>query len=312
MGFDDVEDKPKGWIDQKQETIASKIPAKPMPHPVAAAPSEDEFSDAEIDAYMTNEMHEDSYDEVLCAMIYGKDGTAKSGISLDYLTDEDIKDGKRAVIIDLDGGNIPLLIKHHKKRCEDNKRKLKDVYIVKNPLYEENVNGDIVFNYKKTFSRVKGIIKWVRNNITKFKIKYVVFDGLSTALKHAEQQMRIDRHLAADGGVQLRYWMVRNKHFIESLEHIKSLPISKLFIAHEDFVLKDSDNSAVKEKTNAMMHQKIKCERLANGDHAEFKATIDKNKFSTATEGKSYVVCEVDNDKGKYTWNTKMLFDELM
>lgn len=290
----------KDWVAEDSNVSAAQ----------SSSPVKKEEQEEDIGKYMLSEVEEDDYEQLLCVMMYGKDGTAKSGIMLDYLNDQDLKDGKRAVVIDLDGGNIPLLIKHHKERCHKAGRKLKDAYIVKNPLFEAE---DGSFDYAKTFERINKIIKWVKANHKEYNIKFLTFDGLSTALKHAEQQMRLDKHLAADGGVQLRYWLVRNKMFIETLEHIKALPISKFFIAHEDFVLKTGEeNSAVKEKTNAMMHQKIRCDRVKTPTGIKFQATIDKNKYSTAVEGKIYTICEVDNDQDTYKWNSDKLFKELV
>src|SRR3990167_1770792 len=50
-----------------------------------------------------------SIKQKICCLIYGKDGRGKSGIALDYLSDDDIKNGKKVVIIDIDGGMTPLI-----------------------------------------------------------------------------------------------------------------------------------------------------------------------------------------------------------
>lgn len=254
----------------------------------------------------------------LCCLIIGTDGSAKSGIALDYLTDEDIKAGKRALIIDLDGGCDSLLLSHHKERCEKLGKKLNDVFILKNPL-EENINGEI--DYKLTFNNIREGVFLAKHAYKELNLKCVIFDGLSTALKHAEQQMRLDKNIDTDGGVMLRYWLVRNKIFVELLEQIKSIPISSFFIAHEDFVLKTKEellksgekNSAVKEKTNALCHQKIFCKRVDDKveEKIRFKTTIMKSKYKAESEGAEVEILTVNKKEKTKKWDTTKLYELL-
>ncbi len=216
-------------------------PAQQTEKAVEKKPSQ--YSDAEVEKWL---FEKEDHTNLMCCLIVGKDGTGKSGIAFDYLTDEDVREGRKILIIDLDSGNIPLLNQYHASKKEN--------FIVKNPLVESFTEDDVYIDYHKTFARMRSVVKWTRNNYKKHKIKAIVFDGLSTALKHAEYQMRLDKNIDADGGVSTRYWLIRNKLFLELLEQIKSLPISKFFIAHEDFILKvGEDNSSLKEKTNAMV-----------------------------------------------------------
>lgn len=257
--------------------------------------------------------------EKLCCLIVAPDGAGKSGIALDYLTDEDIKNGKRALIIDLDGGCDSLLLSHHKERCNKLGKDLNDVFILKNPL-EEDLNGEI--DYKATFNNIREGVFLAKHAYQELNLKCVIFDGLSTALKHAEQQMRLDKNIDADGGVMLRYWLVRNKIFIELLEQLKSIPISSFFIAHEDFILKTKDellksgekNSAVKEKTNALCHQKVFCKRIDDkvNKQIRFKATVMKSKYKAESEGAEIEFLVVDKEKKTYKWDTKELYNILM
>lgn len=250
--------------------------------------------------------------EKLVCLIMAPDGSGKSGIALDYMTDADIKDGKRALIIDLDGGCDSILLSHHKKRCEKHGRKLSDVFLLRNPL-EENINGEI--DYKVTFDNIREGIFLAKKAWKELNLKFIVFDGLSTALKHAEQQMRLEKNISDDGGVNLRYWLVRNKIFTELLEQIKSLPISSFFIAHEDFILKDSeDNSSVKIKTNALCHQKVHCKRIDDkiNKQVKFVATITKSKFKASSEGAVTEFLTVNKEDKTFKWSTKELYDLLM
>ena len=249
-------------------------------------------------------------------LILGGDGTGKSPLALSYLSDKDVKEGKRVIVIDLDGGVIPLLNKYHKKRCEDLGRELEDVFIVKNPLTEKFAEGNVEIDYKNTFNKIRGVVKLLKKDgwIDKHKIKYMVFDGLSTGLKIAEYQMRLDRNLTADGGVSLRYWLIRNKLFIETLDSIKALPISCFFIAHEDFILSEKgDNSSVKIKTSATVHQKIRVMKTKDSSGKTiFKATIEKSKYNILNEGKEIIFGEVDTKNNKYTFTPKKVLEGLI
>lgn len=250
-------------------------------------------------------------------LIMGDDGTGKSPLALSYLSDEDIKAGKRVVVIDLDGGNIPLITKYQKPRCEKLGRKVSDVFIVKNPQSEIITDDGVEIDYKATFDRIKGVVKLLKDK--KFReehnIKYVIFDGLTTALSHAENQMRVDKNLDASGGVSQRFWLNRNKLFKEALDSIKSLPISSFFIAHSDFIPTGNpveEISNVKLKANAMMHQKIRCEKLFGKTKTTFKATILKSKYDIKQEGKAIVFGEVDTETGESKFAPEKVLEELL
>lgn len=245
-------------------------------------------------------------------LLYGEDGTGKSGIALDSLTDEDIKAGKRMMVIDLDGGNVPLIISQHKERCEALGRDVQDCYLVKNPIVMDGEDGNI--DYKATFNNIKEAVYLAKHAWEELNLSAIVYDGLSMALKYAEYQMRLERHIADDGGVQTRYWLVRNKIFKEILDQIKSLPISSFFIAHEDFVLKQlEDNSKIKEKTNAMMHQKLHCtrENRKKDNKTIFKATVHKSKYNPRIEGKEFVFLEVDTENEEASWDTSEIYEKV-
>lgn len=275
-----------------------------------AAPSTKGTDGMTVDKVKNYWMEANELKEKMVCMLIGRDGTAKSGITLDYLTDEDIKNGKRALVIDLDGGVEPLIMSHHRERCEKYDRDVSDVFLVKNPLQETD-EGNI--DYKETFKTIRSGIFLAKNAWADLNIKYVVFDGLSSALKYAEKQMRLEKNIDADGGVSVRYWLRRNKIFIELMEQLKSLPISSFYIAHEDFIIDDREEMAnVKLKTNAMMHQRLVCERNDDGEEVTFTATVDKSKYKTESEGREIRVATVNKETGSVDWDTSDVFDALL
>ena len=165
--------------------------------------------------------------EHYCCLIYGNEGAGKTGLALDILTEQDIKEGKKVLVIDLDGGNLPLISRYHKKNTTN--------FIVKNPMIHPRAmkieGDDIQFDYSIILSLIKGIVNVVSLHYKELQIKAVVFDGLSTFLKVCENIMRMEKHLTPDGGVNNLYWKIRSKHFLETILAIKSLPVNKLFIA---------------------------------------------------------------------------------
>ena len=291
-------------------TAGKESSSSPPKTPAEVKVSASAYSDEEIEKEVYNGITDI---EKLCCLVYGSDGSGKSGICLSYLTDKDIEDGKRLMIIDLDSGNVPLIQRNHRERCKKYGRSLGDVFLINNPEVITCTEDDVVIDYKKTFVKMRAFVNWVRNNHKEHKIKAIIFDGLSTALKHAENQMRLDRNLDADGGVQTRFWLKRNKDFLELLGMIKNLPISSFLVSHEDFILKiGQENSKVKEKTNALAWQKIKCERKTVGANVKFKATIDKSKYNIRKEGKQVVFAEVDVAAETYKWEAEKIFEGLL
>jgi len=253
-----------------------------------------EIKDDDVKSWFT-EYREESK---VCTLIYGTDGTMKSGLALSYI--DLMPEDQKMMVIDLDGGDLPIIMKYYKDRM--------DRFIHLGPVTQDGENID----YLETFKKIRKTIEYVRRNYEKEKIGCIVFDGLSTALSYAEQQMRIDKNITPDGGVTMAYWKIRNKHFLETLEQVKSIPIARIFISHEDFIGSDTELSSAKLKTNQMMFQKIKAVRKKEFGGITFTATIDKSKYEILLEGKTYDMAKVDKDKGEYTFNASEVWKDLV
>jgi hypothetical protein len=216
-------------------------------------------------------------------LIYGVDGTAKTGILLDYLHSQK----KRTLYLDVDG-NAKALFKRFHKEAND--------YIkLKNPLLTKVVMKqglpDVVIDYKATFARIKLAIKYAADHPGMYDA--LVIDGLSTLLDYAAEQMKMEKNIAADGTVNLNYWKSRKAKFLDVLEQVRSIEkCDKFFIGHEDFInipgttkvkmgseiVNLSKTSAPVLKTNRMMDQRVYMELQLNEvtKETEYTATIHK------------------------------------
>ena len=260
------------------------------------------FSEKDIEEIIKQSTERKATKKLVCLVI-GQDNTAKTGVVFEYL--EGLE--KPSLVIDVDGGCEPSKASYHANS---------DKIIIVDPVEMITTETDVEIDYHKTIAKVKAIIKYAKIHHEKYSA--IVIDGVSTLLKFAEYLMRIDKNLAPDGGVQMRYWIQRNKRFTEILDAAKSIPqIDKIFIGHEDFIV-GKDAAAVKVKTNQMIHQRIICRReiekdekgksVGNGN-VTFKAIIDKSKYNMLMEGKQY---EIGGTKeGKVHWSAKQVWEGL-
>jgi len=242
----------------------------------------------------------------IVALVAGDEGSMKSGIVLNHIKNQLKDTNDKFVYIDLDGGADVLL--HHHPEIQ-NKGK-----IINPIIFTKNEDGITVIDYIKTFNVIKETISEIKElyNLGNTNIKFLVIDGLSTILKYAERKMRLDKNIAADGGIQTRFWLERNKHFEEILEFSKSIPINSIFVAHDDFNRKadGKDFASIKQKTLALVHQIIETKKETTDDVVTFTATITKSKYNILTENKTFIVSEVKD--GKYFIKTNELFNSLL
>lgn len=279
------------WIDD-EKTPGENIPTPGVPKKKA------EFDEAKIHELIFKKKAGDSSSKV-CCLLYGKDGTGKSGIVQDF----PLAEGEKMVMIDFDSGNEPLLYKYHKD---------KEIYI-HDPVVTVVLEDKTVIDYDTTMNNVRNIIEYLRRNYQKDNVKAIVIDGLSSMLKKAEYMMRVEKNLMPDQGVSLRYWINRNKVFEEILELTKSIPIARFFISHEDFIAEENkEMSAIKSKTNQLMFQKLRCLREDTADEVIYKVVVDKSKYDSAIEGHEMVFLKVNKKDKKVEWKGQEVLQLIM
>lgn len=240
----------------------------------------------------------------LVCMVLGEDGTGKSGLVLDYIHKKLIENPEdRALILDLDQGCLPLM-GHHTE--------VADRLIVKDPVIFSTVveeTGEVRIDVKKLMSVIKQVAITVYKNHKEQRITYFVLDGLSKLLEVAESQMRIDINKSVDQGIQTMYWKRRKEHFFGVLDILKSLPVHTFYIGHTNFILTDS-TAAVPTQTNAMMFQKIQCNKIKLENGVKLTAEITKSKFNPLKEGETHTFMQVKD--GKVSFNSTKIFEGLL
>lgn len=253
----------------------------------------------------------------LCGLFLGEDSTGKSGVALSYLTKQDIKDGKKIVVVDLDSGNLPLIIGYHLEEY------LNGNIVHEDPLrWTEDENGRSVVDYDQTIQEITNIGMTLQKTAKKHKVKLVVFDGLSTLRNHAEQKMREDNDLGSVINTKFDrvFYKERRKTFKEAIDLYKALPTDKIFIGLSEFIIPkvvdpERQPSALKVDINAAAFQRVRfrTEEDTKGN-TKWLAKVDKNKLDLAKIGKEVCFAENKTDKKGNkvaTWNPERVFDLL-
>lgn len=248
------------------------------------------------------------------ALFYGGDGVGKSGTALELLDMINIEEGECVLMVDLEAGNLPSIAAYHQDR-------LKDLILWPDPVtYKEIQRPDgtpeIVVDYLETMSQIKAAALWAMKNKEKENIKAIVVDGLSTLLKFAEWQMKIDKNVDAGGGVAQRYWVIRNQAFIEMIQIYKTVPLDTIFVGNINFEIdpNDKDVSKIYRDVNDLVFQKVKftVEETPDG-LIQFWAKIEKSKQNIKSRGKRIKYAEVDlkNEESDYWWDARVVIDAL-
>lgn len=183
------------------------------------------FSDKDIEKMI---LDGDSVNSEICALFVGDPKTTKTGCAVDCRTEEEIKEGKKIIYIELNsdsGGKI------NKKAF----RKDDPTIIVIDPreFSIDEINGDWKFDYIRTMGKIKALLMWVKTNQEKLNIHTIVMDGVDIFLSEiCENQMRMDESLDISGGVKMTFWKSRNKYFYDVINMLLSIDINKIFITH--------------------------------------------------------------------------------
>lgn len=259
----------------------------------------------------------------LICLIYGVDGTSKTGIVMDYLAST----GKKTLYLDVDGNSEGLWQAHH----ED-----KDFIHIKNPIELtgkiDKKTGEVTadIDYIKTFFKTKLAILWIREHIDEYDA--IVVDGISTLVFYAQQQMKLTKNLEeADGKIKYQYWNERTTRFINMIEFTRTLRnIDKFYVGHDEFIFKPGEKTVdmgqagiqkvpntnqMVTKTNRAMDQRIWTEIRQDKNNSKYFKTfaiIHKSRANPEALYNEYLILEKNKDGA--TWhseNIEQMFKDL-
>jgi len=227
-------------------------------------------------------------------VLYGHDGTGKTGAAIDCRTKQQKADGKKLIVFDLDGSAGPVKSAYHKD----------DENIVVFDPFEVHKDGKI--DYVTTFNKILVTTKYIVQNEEELNLAAVVFDGLDTFLKICEYVMRY-QDLKIDANVQIKdswQWSKRNRHYNTVVMLLKRMRCDKIYTTHlkakmswkrigdKSELVVDSWDPDWEKQTPGLMFQKVLMERreLVGEDTVEFLAKVEKSKGALELEGVEHLV----------------------
>jgi len=253
----------------------------------------------------------------ICALFVGHPKTGKTGCALDCRTDEDKKQHKKIIAIELNSD----------QGCEINKKihhnDDPDIIVLNPREYSLDENGEWQPDYIKTMAKIKALIQYIRDSLGELNLKALVFDGLDIFLSEiCEAQMRIDEHIDVSGGVSMRFWKKRNEYYYKILNMIFDIDVDKYFITHYAERRRDDNTGeytddrtpsklnpnlvyACQKSTADKMHQIVEFTdetKVVSGVmHRKLTATIISDRRSLKEHMKPILIAEVEGDKVKWS-----------
>ncbi len=189
---------------------------------------------------------------------------------------------------------------------DDNKKYQKTKKTNDNLIIPDPVEPIVIYKKGKKVCPYCG-----KQHLEELHIKAVILDGISFLLEFCESAMRLDKNLAADSGVQMGMWKVRNKIFRDCIDAYMSLNTTILFLSHEDFIPELQENFAsVKQRLIDEVSMRIVLHQASskvNENVLDYIAMIRKNRSDLTLQNNSYIFMSV-NEKTK---NIDTDYDEL-
>jgi len=220
---------------------------------------EEQKTGAPIGASIWDEIQESADilpdNQTLCALV-GAEGAGKTGVILDSLTDEEIKNGEVIFVLDFDGGGQTIRTSHHRAHSRNIR--------VLSPWVMQSDTRD-AFDYPATHARVMNIgrtlVEWARNPGNKPKLNSLLVTGLDQWDEVCKNCMFIeDLGTAPDGigakvkpheQVGMRFnWQIRTTRFHQLTA------ISKVLMGLGVRVYWETHFKELQDKTGAIIGKK--------------------------------------------------------
>ncbi len=239
-----------------------------------------------------------------CAVFYGERGTGKTGAAIDCRTEEEKKQGKKVLIIDVDGNAKDTVSAYWKN---DLNVMLVDPLI----LVDEKVDP------LQTYETIKVTVQYAKS--IQSELKCIIFDGLDRFLKICEDVMRQEYlHIPIGQRVAAFDWGIRNELFDMPLYLMRTLNTMRIFITHMKVPMKLVQGHLVEGEArpdfqrqfpNSVV-QELYFEKVFSNGVTTMKATVKKSNSKIELEGRQFIIGT--NSKEGAKWNgLKEFYKEL-
>ena len=235
--------------------------------------------------------------------VWGDENTGKTTFSINCRTVDEIIDGKKVYIIDLDDNAEPIVDTYFSEEKDE-------TVILFNNLKVLDEEGQI--DDKKTEANLRGHIKMIYEDVKSNPegTKAVIFDGLDSWLKICENIMR-DHELKLDPTAKpsLFNWGLRNKRYLGLLIVFSQIPCDRYVIAHdkEKKILVDKELQTMgiipdwEKKTPSMLSQIVQMTRHEEGITTRLSWKVLKSKINPTMLGEHGDMLKVIGSK--WTFN---------
>ena len=222
-------------------------------------------------------------------LISGMNGTAKSSLSLALAT-YDLKEDEVIIYVDIDNSGFEIVQEFYFDHYQN--RQIR----IYNPDKTHEVNGITVKDEEKVVGASGSAAQSIKDAIAAgYKIKAVIVDGISFLLEYCESIMRIDKDKAADEGISMGAWKIRNKAFRDFSSPYMALPVPVIFVSHEDFIREIAEDegkkfASVKQRFIDECSVRMVLEKRENNnpDITDYYAVIKKNRSDVTKENQEF------------------------
>lgn len=130
--------------------------------------------------------------------------------------------------------------------------------------------------------------------------------------------MRIDKDKAADEGISMAAWKIRNKAFRDFSSPYMALPVPVIFVSHEDFIREISleegkSFASVKQRfiDECSMRMTLEKRDNDNPDVTDYFAIIRKNRTDVTKENQEFKFMSINRKTEKIDFNADDLVNVI-
>jgi hypothetical protein len=230
-----------------------------------------------------------------CA-VTGLAKVGKTGIALDCRTEEEIKEGKKVMVLDWDNGAEPTW-----GSCHDRDENI----IIFTPIQR---NNDGTSNWDAAFENSHAFLRYCREEIENGNVKAVILDGLDKAYEASAMVLR--QHLVKSGKrdgsvihdtdairVSPLDWGIRNQIYNRLLDDFMDLNCDRYTITHMKPVYGDIVNPTPigevpdwHKTTPARFVQMIHIDKRKVNNVTQYYATLNSSKTRPDLVGNEWII----------------------